>query len=312
MAVAATGRRDLLARLGVTTLAGREAALGYAIVGIVYLFFICFVFGPILLAFGLSFTFWDGLRGLDQIQFTGLENYVKLFNDQRFLLSVQHDLEFAAKSYVGQIACGMLLALAANNISRARNLFRWITFMPVVLPIPATAMLFVILMNPVFGTFNLVLSLLGLPTSGWLSQPETAMNSATLMVIWKFAGYYMILFLAAFATVPQELYDAAHVDGANRWQTFSKITWPLIRPAFMFISIINVIGNLQVFTPIWMMTAGGPLRATEVVVVLMYNTAFTFFLYSLANAMAIVLFLLILILTALQMQIMRRGGMEAF
>jgi len=163
----------------------------------------------------------------------------------------------------------------------------------------------------VFGTFNAITSALGLGTSSWLSQPETAMNSATLMVIWKFAGYYMILFLAAFATVPQELYDAAHVDGANRWQTFSKITWPLIRPAFMFISIINVIGNLQVFTPIWMMTAGGPLRATEVVVVLMYNTAFTYFQYSLANAMAIILFLLILILTTLQMQIMRKGGMEA-
>jgi ABC-type sugar transport system permease subunit len=311
MAVAAAQPRDILARLGIKTLAGREAALGYAIVGVVYLFFLCFVFGPILLAFSLSFTFWDGLRELDSVQFVGIGNYTRLLSDQRFLLSIQHDLEFAAKSYVGQIACGMLLALAANNIARGRTLFRWITFMPVVLPIPATAMLFVILMNPVFGTFNAITSALGLGTSSWLSQPETAMNSATLMVIWKFAGYYMILFLAAFATVPQELYDAAHVDGANRWQTFSKITWPLIRPAFMFISIINVIGNLQVFTPIWMMTAGGPLRATEVVVVLMYNTAFTYFQYSLANAMAIILFLLILILTALQMQIMRKGGMEA-
>lgn len=312
MRVVARDQRDLWSRLGINTLAAREAALGYAIVGVVYAFFVCFVFGPILLALVLSFTFWDGLREINQIQFVGIENYGKLLLDERFQLSMKHDIEFAIKSYVGELSVGMLLALAANNVRRFRNLLRWVSFMPVILPIPATAILFVILMNPVFGAFNLVLDALGLPAQTWTSEPETAMNSIVLMVVWKFAGYYMVLFLAAFATVPQELYDAAHVDGANPWQTFSRITWPLIRPAFLFISIINVINNLQVFTPVWMMTAGGPLRATEVVVVLMYNTAFTFFQYSLANAMAILLFLLILVLTILQLRVMRKGGMEAF
>src|SRR5216684_2415500 len=107
--VASAPQRDLLTRLGVKTLAGREAAIGYSIVGVVYLFFICFVFGPIILALSLSFTFWDGLRDLESLEFVGFENYIKLFNDQRFLLSVQHDLEFAGKTYVGQIACGMFL-----------------------------------------------------------------------------------------------------------------------------------------------------------------------------------------------------------
>jgi ABC-type sugar transport system permease subunit len=312
MATVDEAPRGFLARLGIRGLAAREAALGYSIVGVVYLFFIGFVFGPIILAFVLSFTHWDGLRDLGDMKFIALENYQKLLFDQRFRLSVVHDFEFAFKAYVGQLTAGVLLAIAVDNLRRFRTLARWVTFMPVVLPIPATAILFVILMNPVWGVFNAVLGSLGLSPSSWTSEPATAMNSIVLMVVWKYAGYYMVLFLAAFATVPQELYDAAHVDGANPWRTFWSITWPLIRPAFMFISIINVIGNLQVFTPVWMMTAGGPLRSTEVVVVLMYYTAFSFFQYSLANAMAVLLFIIVLVLTLVQMRIMRRGGMEAF
>jgi multiple sugar transport system permease protein len=223
-----------------------------------------------------------------------------------------HDFEFAAKAYVGQISAGLLLALAVNNITRYRQWIRGITFLPVVLPIPVTAILFVILMNPTWGVLNVILGWFGVPPKSWIYVPEQSMDSVALMVIWKFSGYYMVLFLAALATVPQELYDAAHMDGANGLQTFWRVTWPLIRPAFLFISVINLIANLQVFTPVWMMTAGGPVRSTEVLVVLMYNTAFAYFQYSLANAMAIVLFLIVLGLTVIQLRILRHGGMEAF
>ncbi|MDQ6674553.1 MAG: sugar ABC transporter permease [Chloroflexota bacterium] len=312
-AVSVREHRDVLARLGIKTLAGRQAALGYSIVGLVYLFFVVFVFGPIILAFVLSLLVWDGLKDLNLArQFVGLDNYLRLFADERFRFSVVHDFEFATKAYVGQIGAGLLLALAANNIRRFRRMVRSVTFLPVILPIPATAILFVILMNPVWGVLNVALGWLGLPPQGWVYVPESAMASIVLMVVWKFAGYYMVLFLAALATVPQELYDAAHIDGANGLQSFRRITWPLIRPAFLFISIINVVANLQVFTPVWMMTAGGPVRSTEVIVVLMYNTAFGYFQYSLANAMAIVLFVIILLLTIVQLRIMRTGGMEAF
>ena len=108
--------------------------------------------------------------------------------------------------------------------------------------------------------------------------------------------------------MPQEYYDAAHIDGAGPLQTFWYVTVPMILPAFVFISVINVIGNLQVFAPIFVMTQGGPNRATEVVVLLMYNTAFNNFQYSVANAMAIVLFVIILVLTVVQMKVLKRGA----
>ncbi len=305
---AAPARRDLLSLVGIHGLAAREAALGYAIIGLIYLFFLLFVFGPMLLAFYISLTRWDGLAPIQQARFIGLQNYVDLFRDERFRMSLWHDFEFAYKAYLGQIGLGLILALIVTNIPRFRSAARFIAFAPFVLPIVATSILFTILMNPVWGTFNATLSLVGLPTSRWLQDPTTAMDATVLMIIWKYAGYYMVLFMTALLGVPQELYDAAHIDGAGPIQTFRYITWPMILPAFVFISIINVIGNLQVFTPVFIMTGGGPNRATEVVVVLMYNTAFTNFRYSVANAMAVILFFIILALTIFQMKVLRGGA----
>jgi ABC-type sugar transport system permease subunit len=308
MAGVVAPRRDLLARLGLKGLAAREAAFAYSIVGVIYLFFTLFVFGPLLLALYVSFTKWDGLAPLSEARFVGLDNYLLLFTSERFLMSLWHDFEWTYKAYAGQIGIGLMLALIVINLSRYQTLARLIAFTPFILPIVAVSILFTILMNPVWGVFNAALNLVGLPSNRWLTDPTTAMNAAVLMIIWKYAGYYMILFITALLSVPQEYYDAAHIDGASPLQTFFYITVPMILPAFIFISVINVIGNLQVFTPIFVMTQGGPNRATEVVVLLMYNTAFNNFQYSVANAMAIVLFFIILALTILQMKVLKRGA----
>jgi ABC-type sugar transport system permease subunit len=303
-----TGERTVLSRLGFGGLASREMALGYTIVGVLYLFLLAFVFGPMLLAFYISFTKWDGLSPLSEARWVGLDNYVDMLTDQRFLMSLWHDFEWTYKSYIGQIGLGLLLAIIVTNMPRFRSFARFIAFTPFVLPIVACAILFTILMNPVWGIFNAVLGLVGLPPSQWLADPDTAMNSAVIMIIWKYIGYYMVLFMTALLAVPQEYYDAAHIDGAGPIQTFRYITWPLILPAFVFISVINVIGNLQVFTPVFVMTGGGPNRATEVVVLLMYNTAFTNFRYSVANAQAVILFFIVLVLTVFQLKVLRRGS----
>jgi multiple sugar transport system permease protein len=304
----AVAQRDLLARVGIRGLAAREAAFAYSIVGVIYVFFTLLVFGPLLLAFFVSFTKWDGLAPLSEARFVGIDNYLLLFTSERFLMSLWHDFEWTYKSYIGQIGFGLALALIVINISRCQSLARFIAFTPFILPIVAVSILFTILMNPVWGTLNAALTAVGLPPSRWLNDPATAMDSAVLMIVWKFAGYYMILFMTALLGVPQEYYDAAHIDGASPIQTFWYVTVPMILPAFIFISVINVIGNLQVFTPIFVLTQGGPNRATEVVVLLMYNTAFNNFQYSVANAMAIVLFVLILILTVVQMKVLKRGA----
>jgi ABC-type sugar transport system permease subunit len=308
VAEAAAVQRDLLTRVGIRGLAAREAAFAYSIVGVIYLFFALFVFGPLVLAFFVSFTRWDGLAPIGEARFVGLDNYALLFTSERFLMSLWHDFEWTYKAYIGQIGLGLMLALIVVNISRCQSLARFIAFTPFILPIVAVSILFTILMNPVWGVFNAVLNAVGLPSNRWLTDPSTAMNAAVLMIIWKYAGYYMILFMTALLAVPQEYYDAAHIDGAGPLQSFFYITVPMILPAFIFISVINVIGNLQVFTPIFVMTQGGPNRATEVVVLLMYNTAFNNFQYSVANAMAIVLFFIILVLTVVQMKVLKRGA----
>ncbi len=304
----AAPRRDLLERVGIRGLAAREAAFAYSIVGVIYLFFVLFVFGPLLLAIGVSLTRWDGLVPFAEARFVGLDNYLLLFSSERFLMSLWHDFEWTYKSYVGQIGFGLMLALIVTNISRFQTLARLIAFTPFILPIVAVSILFTILMNPVWGVFNAALNFIGLPSNRWLTDPTTAMDAAVLMIVWKYAGYYMILFMTALLGVPQEYYDAAHIDGASPIQTFFYVTVPMILPAFIFISVINVIGNLQVFTPIFVLTQGGPNRATEVVVLLMYNTAFNNFQYSVANAMAVVLFFIILALTVLQMKVLKRGA----
>ena len=308
LAEPAVVRRDLLTRVGVRGLAAREAAFAFSIVGVIYLFFTLLVFGPLVFAFYVSFTRWDGLAPISEARFVGLDNYLLLFTSERFLMSLWHDFEWTYKAYIGQIGLGLMLALIVINITRFQTVARLIAFTPFILPIVAVSILFTILMNPVWGAFNAALNFVGLPSSRWLTDPATAMDAAVLMIIWKYAGYYMILFITALLAVPQEYYDAAHIDGAGPFQSFRYITVPSILPAFVFISVINVIGNLQVFAPIFVMTQGGPNRATEVVVVLMYNTAFNNFQYSVANAMAIVLFVIILALTVLQMKVLKRGA----
>src|SRR5581483_5328262 len=201
-------RRDVLARVGIRGLAAREAAFAYGIVGIIYLFFILFVFGPLLLALWVSFTRWDGLAPLGEARFVGLDNYILLFTSERFLLSLWHDFEWTYKSYIGQIGFGLMLALIVTNISRCQSLARFIAFTPFILPIVAVSILFTILMNPVWGTLNALLNAVGLPGSRWLTDPSTAMDAAVLMIDWKYAGYYMILFMTALLGVPQEYYDA--------------------------------------------------------------------------------------------------------
>jgi multiple sugar transport system permease protein len=302
------GRGGLLGLLGYRGLAAQEAAFGLGVTAVIYLFFACLTFVPIVLALYISTTKWDALTEISQAVPVGINNYVSLLQDQRFLTSLLTTFQWTIKTYLGQIGLGLLLAIVVTNLPRFQSAARVITFSPYILPIVATGILFQLLMNPVWGTLNTVIEAVGLPPTQWLSSTDTAMNSIVMVLIWKNAGYYMILFMTAILAVPQEYYDAAHIDGANPLQTFQRITWPLILPAFLFISVINVISNLQVFTPVYVMTGGGPGRATEVTVMLMYNTAFMDFRYSVANAMAVILFALILVLTVTQFRLLRQGS----
>lgn len=300
------GRHSLLGLLGIHGLAAREAAFGLSVVGIIYLFFGMAIFLPIVLALYVSTLSWDALSPLGSARAVGLQNYLGLVGDLRFQTSLLITFEWTIKCYIGQIGLGLLLAIVVTNLRRFQSFARLVTFSPYILPIVATSILFRILMDPVVGSLNQLLYALGLPGSGWLTDSTSALNSVVFVMIWKNAGYYMVLFMTALLAVPQEYYDAAHIDGASPIETFRRITWPMILPAFLFISVINVISNLQVFTPVWVMTGGGPARATEVAVVLMYYTAFSDFRYSVGNAMAVILFVIVLAITLVQFRLLRQ------
>lgn len=312
-AVVRSGRRGFLWRVGIRSLSAREAAIGYALIAPIYLFFSAVVFVPMLFSFYLSFIRWDGIRPFGQAAFLGLGNYAELAADERFRTSLYHDIEFAVEVFVGEIAIGLALALIVNQAKRFIGITRFFVFSPVVLPVAAVAILFArLMMNPSYGTFNLLLAGMGLPASQWIYHPDSAMLSIVVTTVWKSAGYYMVLFLAALQGIPEVYYEAAHIDGAGKLARFRYITLPLLKPALLFICVINLISNLQAFSQIWVMTAGGPSRATEVLVVLIYNTAFGYFKLSYAATIAVGLFFLILFLTLVQIRVMRRGGFQEY
>jgi len=302
---ASARRKDLLERFGVHGLAAREAAFAYAVVGVIYVFFVAFVFFPILLAVFVSLTRWDGLTPLNEARFIGAQNYLTLFTDQRFINSLLTTFQLAARAYVGQLGLGLVLALIVTNLPHFRSLVRLTVFTPFMLPLVAVSVMFVLLMQPLWGTLNGLLESVGLPGNSWLSQSSSALNSIGFILIWRDAGYYTVLFMTALLAVPQDYYEAASIDGAGPIQKFLRITWPSILPAFLFISVINVISNFQIFVPVLVLTGGGPDRSTEVVMVRMFDTAFSEFQYSRANAMAIILFAIILVATVTQFKLVR-------
>lgn len=301
-------RVDFLERFGIRGIAAREAAFAYSVVGVIYAFFIAFTLFPILLALYVSLTRWDGLTPLGEARFIALQNYLVLARDQRFINSLLTTFGLAAKTYAGQLGLGLVLALIVTNLPHFRSAVRLVIFTPFMLPTVAVAVLFTLLMQPDWGGINGFLESVGLPTNSWLSRPSTSLNSVALILIWRDAGYYMVLFMTALLAVPQDYYEAASIDGAGRVQQFLRITWPMILPTFLFISVINIISNLQVFIPIFVITGGGPDRSTEVVMVRMFATAFGEFQYSQANAMAIILFAIILVATVVQFKILREGN----
>jgi multiple sugar transport system permease protein len=301
-------RVDFFERFGIRGIAAREAAFAYSIVGVIYVFFIAFTLFPILLALYVSLTRWDGLTPLGEARFIALQNYLALARDQRFINSLLTTFSLAAKTYAGQLGLGLVLALIVTNLPHFRSAVRLVIFTPFMLPTVAVAVLFTLLMQPDWGGINGFLESVGLPTNSWLSRPSTSLNSVALILIWRDAGYYMVLFMTALLAVPQDYYEAASIDGAGRIQQFLRITWPMILPTFLFISVINIISNLQVFIPIFVITGGGPDRSTEVVMVRMFATAFGEFQYSQANAMAIILFAIILVATVVQFKLLREGN----
>ena len=303
--VAGRGRPAWLAprrrpRLG--TLARRRERWFYLLISPWLVGLVLFQAGPMLAAFFLSFAEWPLPR---PPTFVGLAHFRTLLADPLLGRALFNTAYYALGTVPSGIALGLFLALVLNVRRRGVGLFRTIFFLPAIVSGVATVLLWGWVFNPRYGIANSLLSLLGIRGPGWLQDEAWAMPALILMSLWS-VGTNMIVYLAALQGVPHELYEAASLDGAGRWASFRRITWPLISPVTFFLVVVNLIGAFQVFTPTYILTRGGPNNATLTLPLYIYLNAFSWGKIGYASALALVLFAVILALTLLQFRLAER------
>ncbi|MBA2322632.1 MAG: sugar ABC transporter permease [Pseudonocardiales bacterium] len=280
-------------RRQVTDRQRRTAWLMVAPAGLHALFWIAL---PVLATFLLSVTNYSVLAPL---RFVGLGNYARAFADPVFRLSIWHTAVYTFFTVPVAMAVALFLAVLLNQQIRARAWYRAAIFLPQVTATVAVAMVWLQIYDPQSGLANKVLAGLGLGSSAWLFDPGSALGSVIVVGIWQGIGIKMIIYLAALQNIPEELYEAAELDGAGAWQRFRRITLPMLRPATLFVSVVSIIGAFQAFDQIYVLTQGGPANATTMMTYEVYRSAFSNFQMGLACAKSVVLFVFLFGLTLL-------------
>jgi multiple sugar transport system permease protein len=239
----------------------------------------------------------------------GLANYQALAKDPVFMSSVRHTLVYTALFVPLSVAGSLVVAWALNRKLRGVRFYRLAVFVPVVTSTVATGIIFMWLLDPVFGLANYFLSLVGLPEQGFLQDTNQALVCIVVMTVWGWLGFDVIIYLAALQGIPQELMEAAQIDGAGKWSSFRNVVLPFLRPATLFLIVWSTISALQLFDEIYVTTRGGPLGSTTVIVYYLYQQAFQFFNAGYGAAIAYVLFVAILVITIIQLKV---GGRSVY
>jgi len=267
-----------------------------------------FFFLPVAAALLLSLTDFDiyAVASSENTRFVGLHNYVQLLKTPLFWSSLKNTFYFALVGGPLTIAVSLGAALLVNSkLVRWRSFFRTIYFTPFVTTLVAVAIVWRYLYHTRYGLLNYALGALGVGPIDWLGDPHWAMPAIILMAVWKNFGYNMLIFIAGLQSIPDELYDAANVDGAGPVRQFLNVTLPMLGPTLLFVGVITMIGYFQLFAEPYVMTQGGPLRSTTSVVLYMYEEGFRWWRMGYAAAIAFVLFIVILIATLVQFRIQR-------
>jgi multiple sugar transport system permease protein len=284
--------------------ATREALWAYVFLMPNLVLILIFTAFPVLAGFGLSFTRWDLLQPW---RFVGIANYAKLASEPLFHQVLFNSLYFVVGTVPPQTALALLMAVALNQKIRGMTFYRAAYFMPVVTSVVAVSMVWQWLYQPEFGVINSFLRLLGIAGPQWLFSETWAMPSVIIVGIWKNVGYSIVIFLAALQGVPEELYDAAKIDGAGAWSRFIQVAIPMISPAIFFVIVMSIIGSfINTFDAIYILTQGGPANATMVIVYYLYQNAFQFYQMGYAAAIAYVLFVILFIATLIQWRLRQR------
>ncbi len=283
--------------------AGRRALVASLFLAPGLLPLVLFTLGPMAASLVISLLRWDLLR---PPRWKGIGNYLQLVGDPDFHAAVLHTLYFILGYLPLAFLGGLAIALALNQRLRGVAIFRTIYFLPVVTSWVVVAFMWKWLLNPQSGIVNYALSFVGIHGPGWWTDPAWAMPSIILASAWKDLGFVMVILLAGLQAIPDDYYEAAAVDGAGRWARFWYITLPLLSPASFFVVVISLINSFQVFDQIWVMTGGGPVDATSVVVLQIVRNAFSYGQVGYASAMSWVLFAAILLVTLVQLRLQRR------
>jgi multiple sugar transport system permease protein len=264
-----------------------------------------FFFLPIIAAFLISLTDFDiyALADLANLRFVGVGNYLKLLQNPLFWQALGNTLYFVGAGVPLSIAASLGAALLLHSrLARFKPFFRTALFAPVVTTLVAVAVIWRYLFNTRYGLLNYALGGLGIDPIDWLGDPHWAMPAVILFAVWKNFGYNMIIFLAGLQSIPEELYEAARIDGASVWRQFASVTLPMLSPVVMLVGILTIAGYFQLFAEPYVMTQGGPLQSTVSVLYFMYEEGFKWWNLGSASAVAFVLFLLIFAVTALQLR----------
>lgn len=258
-----------------------------------------FIIIPVICSFGLSFAKWDLIN---PIEFAGLENYKEIFAEPLFFKILVNTFVFALSTSVFGIIIPLILACILNSKIRGSEFFKTAYFLPFITPMIVIGIIWEWIFDPNIGFLANLLNI----HINWLYDTNFAMPALIIVSVWKLIGYNMIIFLSALSGISNSMFEAAKIDGANTFQTFKNVTVPLLSPTIFFVVIITAISSFQIFDLIYLMTQGGPLDSTNVLVYAIYKNAFEFFNIGKASAIAYVLFVIILGLTLIQWKLRKQ------
>lgn len=269
-----------------------------------YIIFVSiFVLFPVIFSFILTFHKWNIIAPM---KFIGMKNYVRLFHDRLFWTSIMNTLKFLLVHIPLQLAIALFLAVLLNQKIKAVSFYRASFFMPVIVSGVVVTILWQQLLGFDQGIINRVFTNAGLPKIGWLVNPDVAIYSIAVMVTWKNVGLYVILFLVGLQTVPTQYYEAARLEGANRWQQFLHITLPMINPTVFMVVILSTIGGFSLFIEPYIMTGGGPLNKTLSAVLYIYKQAFQYYNMGYSATLGFFYALMIMLVVVIQKRLIEK------
>jgi len=270
-----------------------------------------FFFLPVLAALAISLTDFDlyALADFSNLRFVGLKNYGQLLTEPLFWKALWNTFYFVLLGVPLSIGASLGAALLVNSkLARWRSLFRTVYFAPVVTTLVAVAVVWRYIFHTRYGFLNYALGLVGIDPIDWMGDPHWAMPAIVILAVWKNFGYNMIILLAALQNIPEDLYEAARIDGASSWQLFRHVTLPGLAPVLLLVSILTMTGYFQLFAEPYVMTEGGPLQSTLSVLYFMFEEGFKWWSLGRASAVAFLLFVLMFAVTVLQLRLGRREG----